>query len=272
MKNNRNTRSPKSSTKWSTEELNEMVKLGMKREALSQARAILKQEHITTDLFHAAMNAIFPLADKLKPWSKLIEAAHARLPKRSQPSVRFWMLCLHCHTDNLEAAKQFIPRRFDGESRLMELAYGTKILLATGGKREELQKLAKKLPGAIQAAADPTMQVTLMDALAEYFTRTGNWSEALELWHFLQLDEMFFSNGVTGIVEIRVAQALRAIQSGLQLVEKSKKNHDPELETTLPGNEKARLGEAEKEFRRLQKKLEKVLPEERQIELGIVKK
>ncbi len=269
MKNNRNTGEPEGTPNPIAEELDAVVKLGMKREALRRARGILKQESITVELFHAAMNAIFPLADRLKPWSKLIEAAHARLPKRSQPSVRFWMLCLHCYTDNMEAAKRFVPRRFKGEFRLMELAYCTHILLATGGKREEIQKLTRKLPHAIHAAADPTMQATLMHSLAEYFTRTGNWSKALELWHYLLRDEMFSRNGVAGIVEIRVAQALRAIQAALQLGEKFKLNHDPELETTLPGNEKARLEEAEKEIRRWQKKLEKVLPEKRRKELGV---
>jgi hypothetical protein len=43
------------------------------------------------------------------------------------------------------------------------------------------------------------------------------------------------------------------------------------METTLPGNDKAIQQDAEKKFRTLQKILEKIVPEKRQKELGLIK-
>jgi len=70
-------------------------------------------------------------------------------------------------------------------------------------------------------------------------------------------------------VKMHIARAPRAIQRGFQLLEKFNQSLDPELTTTLPGNQNARHQTTEREFRRMQKILEKILPKERQNELGI---
>jgi hypothetical protein len=74
---------------------------------------------------------------------------------------------------------------------------------------------------------------------------------------------------VEGIVDIHVAAALLAIKRGLELVEKFNKNPNPEMETTLPGNDKKIQQRAEKRFRKLKKILAKIVPEKRQKELGL---
>ena len=61
------------------------------------------------------------------------------------------------------------------------------------------------------------------------------------------------------IVEIHVARALQALQCGFQKIEAFRKDFDPETELMIPGNEKAMLDDAAKEFRRLQKILEGVV-------------
>jgi len=52
-------------------------------------------------------------------------------------------------------------------------------------------------------------------------------------------------------------------------IEEFKKVFDPESEIMVPGNDKAVQEQAAKEFRRLQRVLEEVMPKKRQKELGI---
>ena len=85
----------------------------------------------------------------------------------------------------------------------------------------------------------------------------------------VQFEEVFTQNAVIGIVEIHAASALRAIRRGYQLLDKFNESLDPELATTLPGNQNSRRQEAEKQFQRLEKILEKVVPQKRQRELGV---
>ena len=252
-----------------SQELDGLRGLGMKRETLRLARRTLKETMITPESFNAALNAILTLADRLKPWAALVESAYARLQNGRQKSANSWMLSFHCCNHNYEAASRFIPRRFGGVE-FSELGFAMEAALAVG-ERELVEKLAKRLSHLVRMAEDPVTQAQLLDLLAEYHTRKGDWNKAIELWEIVQLHETFSQSAVISIVEIQAARALRAIQHGFQLIEKFNKNFDPESETILPGNDKAVQQEAAKRFRRLQKILERIVPKERQMELGISK-
>lgn len=242
--------------------------MGMKHEALNLARRTLKQTGIGEKDFSEALNAILVQADKCKPWSPLVEAAYARLSKRDKQAVRRWMLYFCSASKNYEAGIKFISRRFVGEFDLTELAFAFDIWL--GLKRmDEMDKLAKKLSLAIVQAAHPFMRTMLAKHLGEYYAQKGLWNKAVEVWEFVQLDNIFIQDAVEGIVDIHVAGSLLAIKRGLELVEKFSKNSDPEMETTVPGNDKIIQQQAEKRFRKLKKILEKIVPEKRQKELGL---
>jgi len=251
-------------------ELDGFVELGMKREALCEARRLLRNTPITAGQFNAAMDAALTQEDRLKSWVPLVESAYARLSKREQRVVNFSMLSFHYSNKDYEAASRFIPRRFGGEFGLTELAFAWDIWLALG-KKDETEKLGRKLPRAIEKAELPMVRAQLLCCLAEHFARRGKWNESVGIWELVQLDEIFLPNAVHGIVEAHVARALRAIECGFQLLEKFNQRVDPELATTLPGNEKKRHYKTEKEFLRLQKLLETIMPVERQKELGIAK-
>ena len=62
---------------------------------------------------------------------------------------------------------------------------------------------------------------------------------------------------------------MAAAQRERQLNWKDRLPFDPKLATILPGNEKTRREQAEKEFRRFEKMLERILPEKRRKELGL---
>ena len=247
------------------------IGLGTKKESLALARRILKRETLNADEFGKALNAILTLADQCKPWAKKVEAAYARLSKRGQKAVRFWMQSFHTAQRNFEAALRFIPNRFDSEVALVELAFAMDAALATG-RRELAGKLAKRLPRYIKDAEQPEMKAMLLDSLGEWLAREGKWDAAIVVWEeAAQRDITFSQNAVVNIVEIHAARGLQALQRGFQLVEKFNQNIDPAAETIVPGNDKLIQQGAVKRFRRLQKILEKVVPKERQTEVGIAK-
>ena len=247
-------------------ELDGWVSLGKKDEALRLARQQLKNPIMSGDDFQNSLSAILTVADQLRTWTPLVESAYARLSKRDRRAARFWMLSFHCCNCSYERASRFIPRRFDGFPVELAFAMGTMLEL---GNMAGAKTLAGKLPRAIQAADTPTTQAMLMDCLAEYLVRKGEWNEAIRIWETVQLDPIKMESGVVGIMEIHAARALQSTRAGLQLVEKAKMNFDADLETTLPGNEKVRWAQTEKKLRRFEKMLQKILPEKRRKEMGI---
>jgi len=74
---------------------------------------------------------------------------------------------------------------------------------------------------------------------------------------------------VIGIVELHVASALRTIRRGFRLIQEFNKHFDPEAEIILPGNDQAIQQNAAKQHKRLQRILERIVPKERQEELGV---
>jgi hypothetical protein len=65
-------------------EIDGLIALGMKHEALRLARRNLHRDPITAQEFNDALNAILTLGDRTKPWAKAVEAAYERLPKRDR--------------------------------------------------------------------------------------------------------------------------------------------------------------------------------------------
>jgi len=252
-------------------ELDGFLSLGLKSEALCLARRTLKETSITADSFNAVLNAIFTLDTRPKRWLPLVESAYARLPKRSQRSVCLAMMSLHSCNQDYEAVSRFIPRRFGGDVGLSELAFAMEAGLAVG-KMDQVEKLARRLPHALKVAEHPLMQAQLRHCLAEYHARRGNWDKAAKFWEIVTFNETLSDNAVIGIVELHVASALRTIRHGFRLIQEFNKNFDPEAEIILPGNDRAIQQNAAKQYKRLQKLLEQIVPKERQMELGIYAK
>lgn len=243
----------------------------MKREALRKARDVLRNPAPTVDAFAAAMQAILTLGDQLSQWSLLVESAYPRLSPRDQRRVRYWMLSFYYSRKDFGTASRFIPIRFAGEFKLTEMVFAVETFLALG-RMDQAKKLAPKLVRLIQVADCPMDYVLLAQCFAEYLARTGDWESAIKLLESARFEPTLSQNAVIGLVEIHVAHALRAIHQGLQLVTKFNQEFDPEHETMLPGNARGIQHDAEREFRRLEKILVKIVPKERQRELGIAEK
>jgi hypothetical protein len=251
-----------------TTELDGLVGAGMKKEALALARRLLKTPIVAAPEFADAVQAILILADKVKSWKPLIEAAYGRLPKRERGSVRFWLMSVrdvcHDHTGVLRLA----PERFTGKFALQEAVWAMEAALALGTNRV-IRLLGARLPRLISRAEDPVARAQLLLCLSEFYAREGKWAGAIAAAEPAQECQTFLSNAVGVIVEIHAARALKAIRRGFDKIEAFSKQFDPKTELMLPGNARTILKQAEKEFRKLQKILERIVPEKRQRELGV---
>jgi hypothetical protein len=249
-------------------ELDGLVGAGMKKEALALARRLLKAPIIVASEFAVAVHAILILADRVKPWKRLVEAAYERLPKRKRGSVRYWIMSARDACHDYEGVLRLVPKRFTGEFALEELIWAMEATFETNNE-ELMRKLAVRLPPLIDHAKEPATQAVLCLCYAEFTARQGVWETTIAAAGVAQDCSGFLQSAVRITVEIHVARALQEVEWGLKKIEAFKQKFDPEVELTIPGNEKAMLDEAAKEFRRLQKILERIVPKKRQQEFGI---
>ena len=155
-----------------TNELIGHVDPGMKREALREARRNLNDLTMPAKAFNDALNAILTHTDKLKPWTRLVESAYERLPKRDRPSTRFFIMSFRAGRHDYDGVLRLMPQRFAGIFALVILAYVMEAALALD-KQDLLRKLVKRLPHAIEDAEHPIMREHLQFCLSEAYKRYG---------------------------------------------------------------------------------------------------
>jgi len=78
------------------------------------------------------------------------------------------------------------------------------------------------------------------------------------------------TNATSGIVDIHLARALDAAQNGLEALDQLKKYSDPEDALSLPGNDQGMTLDAEKSLLKFKPGIERLLPEKRRRELGLI--
>jgi hypothetical protein len=239
----------------------------MKRDALGLAGRLLKSRRLPASAFNEALDAILTLANSVKRWRPLVESAYRRVPKRDRGSVRFWMMAVRSACGDHEGVLQLSPKRFTGESALKELIYSIEATFALGN-RKLMSDLAARFPRFMHQIDGPILNAQALLCLAEFYARQGDWDVAITGAELAQDCETLHRNAVHAIVEIHAARALLAIRRGFDRIERFNKNFDPTTELIVPGNDAAVQEQAAKEFRRLQRILEKVVPKERQKELG----
>lgn len=249
-------------------ELDGLVGFGMKKEALALARRKLKAQHIRAADFNDVLNAILTLADRVKPWVPLVEAAYVRLSRRGQRSARFMMLCFHHNNRNYEAASRLVPQRFTRNHNLLELSIALESAIALD-RMKEAGRLARKIPTAVEDAQETSMQAMLLHCLAQFCCRKGAWEKALRIWEIVQQDEILLRSAVLGMAEIHLARAVLVLRSGLEQNRQFGNHFDPDLATVVPGDERIRRDQTEKELNRLERALCKMLGKAGQEDLGI---
>ena len=249
-------------------ELEGFVDLGMKDEALRLARQQLRDPAVNALTFNESVQAFLTLADDHKPWKRLIESAHQRLPLGERQLTRFKMMAFRKLCSDYQGVLQLLPKRLPANFSGMELSYAMKATFELGD-RVLMGKLARRLPDAIQNAEHPIIHSQLLLCLAEFLVLNHDWDEAISVLEAAQTNEIFNKEAVAGIVEIQAIRALLALKHGFERIEGFNRNFDPKVELMLPGNDRMVQDSAAKEFRRLRKILEKIVPSKRQKALGI---
>jgi hypothetical protein len=250
-------------------ELDGFVGAGMKKEALALARHLLKAPVVAAPEFADAVQAILILADKVKPLKGLIEAAYERVPKRKRGSVRFWLMSVRDACHDHVGVLRLISGRFTGKLALQETVWAMKAAFASGSTRL-IRLLAPRLPRLISRVDDPLTRAQLLLCLAQFYAREGKWADAIVTAEPAQECAILLRNAVGAIVEIHAARALQTVRRGFEKIEAFSKHFDPKTELTLPGNTRTILNQTEKAFLKLQRILERIVPEERRYELEIV--
>ena len=103
-----------------SDEMRGYVDLGMHAEALALARRFLQRDPLEVGAFNAAIDGLQVAEDRLKRWTRLVESAYARLPKKAKRLAKSAMFNFYYTANDLEKAVAFIPKRLDLNSMTFE--------------------------------------------------------------------------------------------------------------------------------------------------------
>jgi hypothetical protein len=101
----------------------------------------------------------------------------------------------------------------------------------------------------------------MIDALAAYHLRNGEFEPALALWSEAPVEPAFHRQMVKGVVKARLMQALQAAKVGLGVANLMKEQAKFETEIQLGGNSQTIGNEAVNELDALLGKIEKFVSE-----------
>ena len=251
-----------SSEEAAVRELDGYVGMGMKREACRIVRQVLAQKRISSAALDQVLSAVGVLSDP-KRWVAELESAW----RRQSPSVRraanSTMLALYANVDEWEKAARHVTLRTLCSPS--DFLYGMQTMLETG-RMKDAATVARKARKALKNAEDAFDLSCLIEALAIYHARVGEWAEAFGLWSRAPRNEPLSRNAAAGCVELCLVKALALIRKELATVYGLPV--DFEYEISLPGNTDGMRKETEMELRKFQRALEKMIPAERRLELG----
>jgi hypothetical protein len=246
-------------------ELSGYLELGMVAEAEKLASRYLSEPQPSVAHFGEAMDAVLT-SEKPSRWTDQVEDSYCRLTPRKRTAVRFKMLGFYCSLRDFGTAANFISIRYCGS--MAELFWTMDVLLELN-RMEEAKTIAQRCKRALKMRPDDLYNGLLRDALARFHARTGKHLLALQYWNGVSIDSPVLGSVLVNVVEISLSPALVAVAQALKTVAQRKQNPDLSNEIHLPGLEKSLTDEMERDLFRLQRKLEKIVPLERQRALGI---
>ena len=179
--------------------------------------------------------------------------------------MRLLMLNFYSDTDQHEQVIQFIPRRIDNS---IDLLCAMDAFLALD-LLQEAKSIAKKCANWLKTGDDTFSTGLVIRALADYQARVGNWESAGTLFSRLHRYPLMPEHSILGLVRLRLAMTLAAVNTGKNTLNRLKKAYDPEAELSVPDNDAARWKEIEVELARYQKEIEKIFPKEDQKDFGL---
>jgi len=249
-------------------EIRGYIDLGMEREVFSLARRFLERDPLEPEAFNAALDGLLVHGDRLKRWSRTVESAYARLPHKAKGAVTSMMLAFYYSTREFDKAQALIPKRLDAAVNIQDLAFGID-LLTEMNRLDDAGKLVRRVIKTVDLTEEERSLGILKRSLAEFYARAGEWEQAIEFWQPLRTDRGLAESAILGIVEARLAQALRGVREGLAALREMQANPDPELAITLRGKEDLRWRQTQKKLRRVGRAIERVLPKKSHNDFGM---
>ena len=237
--------------------------MGMKREACRIARQILAQKQISSVAFEQVFEALWVLSNP-KQWVVELESAWNRQQASVRHDANSTMLNFYAFQGEWEKAARHATLRMLCSP--CDFLFGMQALLETGRMKEAV-KVARKARKALKNAEDAFDFSCLIEALAMYHARVGEWSEAFELWSMAPRNEPFGCDAAVGRVELCLVKALALLHEELATLHGLPFTFENEL--SAPGNTGGLRKETEAELRKFQRALEKMMPVERRRELGL---
>ena len=248
-----------------SEEIRGYIELGMQREALGLARRFLKRDPLEPEAFNAALDGLLVQGDRLKRWSRTVESAYARLTRKAKRDASSMMLAFYYSTGEFANAQALVPKRLDATVSFQDLAFGIEVFTEMN-RLNDASKLVRRVIKRVDLTQEEWSLGLLMGSLAEFYARIGDWEQAIEFWQPLRTHRGLAESAILGIVEVRVAQALRAVREGLASLREMRANPEPALAIAVPGNEESRWEKTQQKLIRLEKRVRKVLARDRQRE------
>ncbi len=231
--------------------------LGMAKEALQVARALLKYRPVHPQAFRAALSTLCVHANKCRAWKQLVEDAYAQLSTRNQKALRSEMLGFHVSRQDYESAYRFIPPR-PRDVRDLVLSMWTLLDLK---KVKQAKPLCRKCRRLLLQLQDRFSLGMLVDALADYHAQIGDLNTAEAYWRMAPPEEPLFESAARRLVELQAARGHAYVAAMRATLEKAFAEADCSLDLMLPGNEKARLADVCKTLQKYSAALSRIVPE-----------
>ncbi len=238
-------------------EIDGYLELGMQGEALGLIRSTLEKKDTSEAEFNICVFALLQM-DGLEQRRKPVEAAYARLAKPVDDSVRANMLNFYFSLGEPEKAFQFFP--IGRPTRFFDLWVMMQVCLELD-RLEEAKKIARLCSRLLAKAECDFTRASMSDALASHCLQIGEWETALELWREAPDEATFQRQKLCGIVKVHLLQALQAAKAGLAKVAAARADLDLNTEVQLPKNRATLLNDTERDLRKLQSAIEKLLPQ-----------
>ena len=251
------------------EELSGYVDMGMKNAAWKLVRKILAKRLIEPAEFNEVIITLgmFCSSADLRKWKEVVESAYVRQSSKTKRAMNGNMLKYYYTLEDSKNALRFLSAR---EMQDISNALFIMELLLENERMKEAKRFARRCERALACKRNRFEVDLLIQALAVYHARIRDWDKAICLWQHAPLEEGFRQNATSGIVSIHLARALDAIRQGLKALDHLKKCPDSEHALVLPGNDEGLTLDAEKALLKFKRGIEKLLPEKRRRELGLM--
>jgi len=193
-------------------ELQGYLELGMRPQSLGVARRILNHSALTASAFREAVEAILIQAGNLKRWRPRIEDAYQRLSHADCKQVRFTMLSYFVAAEDWHAAEYHLPRKSANPAELLFAMWTCVELGRDQVARRFYRQCLRRLdvrPDASKSPDEFEMELSsLIEAVACYHARKGNWNEASSWWWKGTRLRPLTSNAWDGLVKLQTLEAI----------------------------------------------------------------